>query len=112
MIVRAPAGRDRPTSPAAGPAARPIASVVDCHSIWTAMATFCRRTGHALESSPPPYGFVTGKLSVNYLKPGRQLPRAATGFGMRERRSHYGSRQGPGVSMRAVLCHVRADHIV
>lgn len=46
-----------------------IASVVDCHAIWTAMATFCRSTGHPFESGPPPFAFVTGKLSVNYLKP-------------------------------------------
>ena len=26
-----------------------IASVIDCHSIWTALAHYCRETGHALE---------------------------------------------------------------
>jgi len=46
-----------------------IASVVDCHAIWTAMAALCRQTGHDIESGPPEFAFVTGKLSVNYLKP-------------------------------------------
>ena len=46
-----------------------IASVVDCHAIWTALATCSRSAGHALEDGPPPFAFVTGKLSVNYLKP-------------------------------------------
>jgi acyl-CoA thioesterase FadM len=47
-----------------------IASVVDCHAIWTALATECRGRGLALaESNPPPFAFVTGKLGVSYLKP-------------------------------------------
>lgn len=46
-----------------------IASVVDCHAIWTALATLCRDTGHVLEEGPPPFAFVTGKLSISYLKP-------------------------------------------
>lgn len=46
-----------------------IASVIDCHSIWTAMAALCRATAHDLASGPPPFAFVTGKLAVNYLKP-------------------------------------------
>lgn len=46
-----------------------IASVVDCHSMWTAMAAYARATGHDFGSGPPPFAFVTGKLSVNYLKP-------------------------------------------
>lgn len=46
-----------------------IASVVDCHSIWTAVAHFCRDTGHSLEAGPPPYAYVTGSLKVDYLKP-------------------------------------------
>jgi len=49
-----------------------IASVVDCHAIWTAMATACRDEGLPLDdASPPPFAFVTGKLSVSYLKPAR-----------------------------------------
>jgi acyl-coenzyme A thioesterase PaaI-like protein len=46
-----------------------IASIVDCHSIWTALATFCRNTGTDMATGAPP--FVTGKLSVSYLKPAR-----------------------------------------
>ena len=46
-----------------------VASVVDCHSIWTAMASLCRDTGHQFEDGPPDFAFVTGKLSVSYLKP-------------------------------------------
>jgi len=49
-----------------------IASVVDCHAVWTAMATACRDEGLPLEdASVPPFAFVTGKLSVSYLKPAR-----------------------------------------
>lgn len=44
-----------------------IASVVDCHAIWTAMATHCRDQGIALGAGAP--AFVTGRLSVSYLKP-------------------------------------------
>ena len=46
-----------------------IASVVDCHAIWTAMATLCRDTDHDIANGPPPFAFVTGKLSISYLKP-------------------------------------------
>lgn len=46
-----------------------IASVVDCHAIWTALASCCRENGFDLDDGPPPFAFVTGKLSVNYLKP-------------------------------------------
>lgn len=46
-----------------------IASVVDCHAIWTALATLCRDTGHDLANGPPPFAFVTGRLCVDYLKP-------------------------------------------
>ena len=45
-----------------------IASIVDCHSIWTAVASVCRDEGIAVEQAPP---FVTGKLSVSYLKPAK-----------------------------------------
>jgi acyl-coenzyme A thioesterase PaaI-like protein len=45
-----------------------IASVADCHCIWTAMATHCRDAGLGITASPP---FVTGSLMVNYLKPAR-----------------------------------------
>jgi len=46
-----------------------IASIVDCHSIWTALATWCRETGTDIVAGPPP--FVTGKLCVSYLRPAR-----------------------------------------
>lgn len=46
-----------------------IASVVDCHSIWTALATYCRETGTDLATAAPPV--VTGMLKVNYLQPAR-----------------------------------------
>lgn len=44
-----------------------IASVVDCHAIWAAMATHCRDEGLALGDNAPP--FVTGRLAVSYLRP-------------------------------------------
>ncbi len=43
--------------------------MVDCHCIWTALAHYCRETGHALEGGPPPFAFVTGSRKVDYLKP-------------------------------------------
>ena len=46
-----------------------VASVVDCHAIWTAMAHWCREQAHDLAAGPPPFAFVTGRLSVTYLKP-------------------------------------------
>lgn len=46
-----------------------IASVIDCHAIWTAMATHCRDIGYDLGTGPPPFAYVTGRLAVNYLKP-------------------------------------------
>ena len=46
-----------------------IASIVDCHSLWTAIAEHCRDVGHDLESGAPPFSYVTGKLTVSYLKP-------------------------------------------
>jgi acyl-coenzyme A thioesterase PaaI-like protein len=46
-----------------------IASIVDCHSIWTALATHCRDTGADIAAGAPP--FVTARLSVSYRKPAR-----------------------------------------
>ena len=46
-----------------------IASIVDCHSIWTALATWCRETGTDIAVAPP--SFVTGKLCVSFLRPAR-----------------------------------------
>jgi acyl-coenzyme A thioesterase PaaI-like protein len=46
-----------------------IASVVDCHAVWAALSAHCRQAGHDLGSGPPPFGVVTGRLLVNYLRP-------------------------------------------
>ena len=73
-----------------------IASVVDCHAIWTAMATVCRDTGQAFtEDNPPPFAFVTGKLTVSYLKPAsitRPLELRARVVDASERRSNVACR--------------------
>lgn len=45
-----------------------IATLVDCHSIATAMATAYRNEGRPLDSEPM-YLFATGTLSVKYVKP-------------------------------------------
>jgi acyl-coenzyme A thioesterase PaaI-like protein len=45
-----------------------IASVVDCHAIWTAVADYCLEIGHVLANGPPPFAYVTGKLCISYLK--------------------------------------------
>lgn len=47
-----------------------IASVVDCHALWAAIARRCRDEGHSLSrQGPPDYTCVTGRLTVNYRKP-------------------------------------------
>ncbi|AMO25411.1 hypothetical protein UC35_12395 [Ramlibacter tataouinensis] len=46
-----------------------IASVVDCHAMWTAMAAHCRDSGIEMDGTALPFAYVTGKLSVSYLKP-------------------------------------------
>ncbi|MGM9483634.1 PaaI family thioesterase [Roseateles sp. NT4] len=46
-----------------------IASVVDCHAVWTAMAAHCRDHGIALGAGASPPAFVTGRLNVDYLRP-------------------------------------------
>jgi len=45
-----------------------IASVIDCHSIWTAGEHYRRQVGHEL-GMPADWAFVTGNLNVSYLKP-------------------------------------------
>lgn len=45
-----------------------IASIIDCHSIWTAIAAYCEAEGIPIDQSPP---VVTARLAVNYLKPGK-----------------------------------------
>lgn len=73
-----------------------IASVVDCHAVWTAAATACRDEGLPFDdASPPPFAFVTGKLSVSYLKPARidrPLELHAKVSGKGERRVNVGCR--------------------
>jgi acyl-CoA thioesterase FadM len=46
-----------------------IASVVDCHAIWTALAAHCRDEGIDMADGPPPFAVVTGRLSIDYLRP-------------------------------------------
>lgn len=48
-----------------------IASVVDCHAVWAALARYCRDNGHDLAAGPPTQTFVTASLSVSFLKPAR-----------------------------------------
>lgn len=48
-----------------------IASIVDCHSMWTAMATFAREAGQEIGEDFPPPAFVTANLNLNYLQPAR-----------------------------------------
>jgi acyl-coenzyme A thioesterase PaaI-like protein len=45
-----------------------IASIIDCHSVGTAIANYYDREGRAA-SSEPPIWCVTGRLTVNYRKP-------------------------------------------
>ncbi|MGA7733338.1 MAG: PaaI family thioesterase [Chloroflexia bacterium] len=45
-----------------------VASLIDCHSIWTAIAWTYRDEGRE-HGSPPSLSYVTGELSVRYLKP-------------------------------------------
>jgi acyl-coenzyme A thioesterase PaaI-like protein len=46
-----------------------IASVVDCHAIWTALSHTCAVEGLELGRDALPFAYVTGRLTVNYLKP-------------------------------------------
>jgi len=45
-----------------------IASLIDCHSVGTAIAHFYQREQRAIGSAPLIW-CVTGRLTVNYLKP-------------------------------------------
>ena len=45
-----------------------IASLIDCHSVGTAMAHFYNREGRDVGEAPKLW-CVTGRLTVNYLKP-------------------------------------------
>jgi acyl-coenzyme A thioesterase PaaI-like protein len=74
-----------------------IASIVDCHSIWTALATYCRDTGTDIAAGPSP--FVTGRLAVTYVKPAR-IDRA---LDLRARVVDAGERRA------TVICRVLQD---
>ncbi|MEO5952979.1 MAG: PaaI family thioesterase [Chloroflexia bacterium] len=45
-----------------------VASLIDCHSIWTAIAWTYREENRD-HGSPPSLSYVTGELNVRYLKP-------------------------------------------
>lgn len=45
-----------------------VASLIDCHSIWTAIAWTYRAEGRE-HGSPPSISYVTGTLTVRYLQP-------------------------------------------
>lgn len=45
-----------------------IATLIDCHSMATAMATAIRNEGRALGTEPH-YRFATGSMNIKYLKP-------------------------------------------
>ena len=45
-----------------------LASLVDCHSIWTAIASAYRAEGRPLGSAPR-IAYVTAELDVRYLRP-------------------------------------------
>lgn len=45
-----------------------VASLIDCHSIWTAIAYAYQAEGRP-QGSAPSISYVTGKLEVSYRKP-------------------------------------------
>jgi acyl-coenzyme A thioesterase PaaI-like protein len=45
-----------------------VASLIDCHSIWTAIA-WTYREENRTHGSPPSISYVTGELNVRFLKP-------------------------------------------
>lgn len=45
-----------------------IASLLDCHSVWTAIVFAYKAEGREIGSLPA-ISYVTGRLTVNYLKP-------------------------------------------
>lgn len=45
-----------------------VASLIDCHSIWTAIASTYRAEGRE-HGSAPSISYVTGKLEVSYRQP-------------------------------------------
>jgi acyl-coenzyme A thioesterase PaaI-like protein len=47
-----------------------LASLMDCHSIWTAIATTYREEGRE-HGSPPAISYVTGTLQLRFVRPAR-----------------------------------------
>ncbi len=47
-----------------------MASVIDCHSIGTAVAATCRKEQISMEKEPE-FGFVTGSLHIDFLMPAK-----------------------------------------
>ncbi len=45
-----------------------VASLIDCHSIWTAIA-WTYREEDRVHGSPPSLSYVTGEINVRFLKP-------------------------------------------
>ncbi len=45
-----------------------MASIIDCHSIATAIAAVCRHEKLSMDEEPK-FGFVTGSLHIDFLKP-------------------------------------------
>jgi len=45
-----------------------VASLIDCHSIWTAIGFTYQSEGRD-HGAPPSVSYVTGQLTVKYLKP-------------------------------------------
>jgi len=66
-----------------------IASVVDCHAVWTALATDRRAQGIAPDDPTPSPTYVTARLAVDYLQP------AAIGrpLALRARATHRSGRR-------------------
>ena len=46
-----------------------IASIIDCHCVGTSIAAHYRRDGREIGDGEPAIWCVTGRLTVNYLKP-------------------------------------------
>ena len=78
-----------------------IASVVDCHAVWASLSMHCAQAGHDLSNGPPPFGVVTGSLSVNYLKPAS----VAQALELRARIALHGERKS------VVTCSVRQGSV-
>lgn len=79
-----------------------IASVVDCHCIWTACAYAYRAAGVEMEGSLR-YPFVTAALTVNYRKP---VP-IGNAIDLRARVTEFGERKAIvtcSVSSQGMLC--------